>query len=256
MNLTILNFPFQLHPGLIPNFRAAIVEQVGLGHHLFHGHDNSEQGVTKYSNEYPLIRFAIRKGRAQIVGMGPGADAIIRHLLPAIPDTLVIANQPYDTVGYFLKTARWEPEVLSEYQSFGLYQWIGLNKENYEAWKQHEGKESARRLILDKCLTGHLRASAEAAGLSKPQRGRIVARVLRQDKVKRMKWHSTKLVGFNVVAEANFVPPFGLGLGRCHSFGFGEVCSENSYRALTVTKRKTRKIQEPQQGEGGMEISA
>lgn len=239
MTLTTLQFPFPLHPHQIPNFRAAIVEQVGLGHHLFHGHDNSEQGVTKYSNEYPLIRFAIRKGRAQIVGIGAGADAIIRHLLPVLPDTLVIAGKPCDTIGYFLKTSRWEPEVLAEYRSFGVYQWIALNKENYEAWKVHEHSEGARRLILDKCLTGHLRAAAQAAGIGKEQRGRIVARVLRQDKVKRIKWHGTKLVGFNVVAEANLVPPFGLGLGRCHSFGFGEVCSERSYGALAGNQKGT-----------------
>jgi hypothetical protein len=256
MNLTTLNFPFPLHPAQIPNFRAAIVEQVGLGHHLFHGHDNSEQGVIKYSNEYPLIRFAVRKGRAQIIGIGKGADAIIRHLLPVLPETLVIAGQPCDTVGYFLKTSRWEPEILSEYRSFGLHQWIALNKENYEAWKAHEHSEGARRLILDKCLTGHLRASAQTAGLGKEQRGRIVARVLRQDKVKRIKWHNTKLVGFNIVAEANFVPPFGLGLGRCHSFGFGELCSEQSYRVLNGRKRKPRKNGNNNEGggENGMEM--
>lgn len=240
MNLTHLQFPFPLHPGLIPNFRAAIVEQIGLGHQLFHGHDNSEQGVTKYSNEYPLIRFAIFRGRPQIIGMGAGARAIIQHLLPAIPDTLVIAGQPCDTTGWKLKTSHWEPEVLSEYQSFGLYQWVGLNKENYEAWKAHDGKESARRLILDRCLTGHLRALAQAAGLDKQQRSRIVARVLRQDRVKKIEWHGTKLIGFDVVAEANFVPPYGLGLGRCHSFGFGEVCSERGYAALTDLKRKPK----------------
>ncbi|MFT6001177.1 MAG: hypothetical protein ACI81P_003646 [Neolewinella sp.] len=257
MNLTTLNFPFKLHPALIPNFRAAIVEQIGLGHHLFHGHDNSEQGVTKYSNEYPLIRFAVRKGRAQLIGIGAGADAIIRHLLPVLPDTLVIAGQPCDTIGYFMKTSRWEPEVLPEYRTFGVHQWIALNKENYLAWKAHEHSEGARRLILDKCLTGHLRALAQTAGLDKEQRSRIVARVLRQDKVKRITWHRTKLVGFNVVAEANFVPPFGLGLGRCHSFGFGEVCSEGSYRALNARKRKLENTNKNDDSDGqqdGMEM--
>lgn len=242
MNLTTLNFPFKLHPALIPNFRAAIVEQVGLGHHLFHGHDNSEQGVTKYSNEYPLIRFAVRKGRAQIVGIGPGADAIIRHLLPVLPDTFIIADQPYDTIGYFLKTSRWDPKILTEYQTFGIHQWVALNKENYEAWKAHEHSDGARRLILDRCLTGHLRAAAENAGISKKDRFRIVARVLKQDKVKRIKWHGTQLVGFNVVAEANFILPYGLGLGRCHSFGFGEVCSKGNYGVLNgnkIGKRET-----------------
>lgn len=238
MNQTTLTFPFHLHPGDIRGFRAAIVEQLGLGHRLFHGHDNSQPDETKYSNDYPLVRFCTHKGRAQIVGMGAGADAIIRHLLPVIPTTLVFAKQPHDTAGWRLGTRVWEPKILTEYQSFGLYQWVALNSENYTAWKEHDGKESARRLILDRCLTGHLRALGETAGLGKEQRSRIVARVLRQDKVKKLNWHNTQLIGFNVVAEANFLPPYGLGLGRCHSFGFGEVCSERNYAALTQLKKK------------------
>jgi len=238
MQIVTLQFPFQLHPGLIPNFRAAIVDHVGIGHHLFHGHDNSEQGKTKYSNAYPLIRFAVRKGFAQIMGMGEGCDAIIRYLLPAIPSTFVIAGRPYDTAGWRMNTYEWEPLILPEYRSFSLYQWVALNKGNYKSWKEYVGNDGARRLILDRCLTGHLRALAETCGLDQPSRQRIVARVLQQDRVKKINWHGTRLVGFDVVAEANFQPPLGLGLGRCHSFGFGEVCSPTAYAALTNVKLK------------------
>jgi hypothetical protein len=239
MQITTLTFPFRLHPSLIPNFRAAVVEQIGLGHQLFHGHDNSEPGVTKYSHAYPLIRFTLHKGRAQLVGMGAGGDAIIRHLLPAIPDTFVIAETPYDTVGWRLSTQEWNPEVLQEYQTFGLFRWIALNAENYAAWTAHKDREAAQRLVLDRCHTGHLRALAEATGIDQPQRSRIVARVLRQDKVKKITWHGNAFVAFNVVAEANFLPRYGWGLGRCLSFGFGEVCSERAYAHLTVGKKKT-----------------
>ena len=237
MNLTTLTLPISLHPAHIPNFRAAIVEHLGLGHELFHGHDNREAGVTKYSNAYPLIRFAVHKGRAQVIGMGEGARAIVRHLVPLLPDTLTIAGESHDIRSYRLKSSIWEPEVLPEYCAFGLYQWIALNKENYTDWKKHEGHDGARRLLLDRCLTGHLRALAEAAGIEKAERMRIVARVLRQDKVKSIEWHGNKFVAFNIVAEANFQPPYGFGLGRCHSFGFGEVCSERHYRSLTKVKR-------------------
>ena len=256
MNVTTLQFPFQLHPARIPNFRAAIVEQVGLGHYLFHGHDNSEPGTVKYSNDYPLIRFAVRKGRAQIIGIGAGADAIIRHLLPVIPTTLVVAGQPCDTVGYRLSTGFFDTKILSEYREFGLYQWIALNGENYTAWKAHESNEGARRLLLDRCLTGHLRALAETAGLEWQQRSRIVARTLRLDNVKRISWHKTKLVGFNVVAEANFMPYYGLGLGRCHSFGFGEVCSENQYRILNGGGRKSSNREQRDEDDDGAELAS
>ncbi|MBB4080311.1 hypothetical protein GGR28_002945 [Lewinella aquimaris] len=232
MQLTTLTFNFPLHPSDIRAFRASIVEVVGLGHHLFHGHDNSEAGVTKYSNTYPMIRFAVRRGRGCIVGMGSGADAVIRHLLPVLPDTLTIAGTPHHTADYRLEMKNWDPEITRTPQPFGLYQWMALNKENYLDWKKQEGNEVARRFVLDRCLTGHLRALAEAAGIATADRMRIVARVLRQDRVKRIQWHNNKFIAFDAVAEANFLPPYGLGLGRCHSFGFGEVCSSFQYKNL------------------------
>jgi hypothetical protein len=238
MQIATLTFPFSLHPGDIPKFRGAIVNAVGLGHTLFHGHDNSEQGKTKYSNQYPLIRYTVQKGQAQIIGMGAGADAIIRYLLSALPSDLLLGERYCPTSGYQLKMEDWVPELQPEEYTFGLFRYIALNKKNYQAWKTLEGKDPARHELLGACVTGHLRALAETAA-PELDRQQIAARILSVDKVKRIKWHNTPLVGFDLVACANFIPPFGLGLGRCHSFGFGEVCSRERYYRLT-NKKTTR----------------
>ncbi|MEM8584680.1 MAG: CRISPR-associated endonuclease Cas6 [Bacteroidota bacterium] len=239
MQISTLTFSFPLHPGDTRAFRAAVVEQVGLGNSLFHGHDNSEPGVTKYTNQYPLMKFGVFRGRAYIMGMGAGAQAILRQLIPALPDQLYIAGRPCNTSDFKLTNRQWEPEILSEYRTFGLYRWIALNNDNYTSWKEHEGRPAARRLILDRCLTGQLRNLAKQTNLA-DQRERIVANTLRVDKVKRIEWKSAKLIAFNVVAEANFNPYYGLGLGRVHSFGFGEVCSERQYQKLNMIRKKTK----------------
>lgn len=232
MHLTTLTFNFPLHPGDIPAFRAAIVEVVGLGHELFHGHDNSEQGVTRYSNEYPLIRFAVHRGQPRIVCLGVGARAVVRHLLPILPDVLYIAGRPCSTANWQMKNEQWDPVLMPTFQPFALYKWMALNKKNYLSWKAHEGNEGAREMILNRCLTGQLRALAEAVDPTIDRR-RIEARIIRKDQTKRTRWHGNQFIVFNVVAETNFLPPFGLGLGRCNSFGFGEVCSKDTYRILT-----------------------
>jgi hypothetical protein len=240
MQITKLSFRFALHPGEIPKFRAAILGCLGLGHKLFHGFDNSVPGQTKYSNQYPLVNFGVYKGRGQITGMGPGADAIIRFLLPVLPTELYIGDRACATTDYGLKVSNWDAQIMDEPYTFGLYRWMALNKKNYQDWKKLEGNEAARAMLLGRCLTGHLRACAEAAD-SRLDRQAIEAEILQVDKVKMIRWHGAQLVTFNAIACANFIPPFGLGIGRCHSFGFGEVCGEKAYGHLTRPKRELSK---------------
>jgi len=239
MQLTTLTFPFSLHPGDIPKFRAAIIGCLGTGHRLFNGFDNSEQGVEKYSNAYPLVEYGVYKGKARIRGIGDGADAILRYLLTALPDDLIIGDRYCSTTDYKLDVSTWTPELLPEQYTFGLYRYLPLNKKNYKAWKALEGNEPARHELLGSCLTGHLRALAETAapGLNRKQ---IEARILSVDKVKMTRWHGNRFVVFDLVACANFIPPFGLGVGRCHSFGFGEVCNKNRYYHLAAKRPQTQ----------------
>jgi hypothetical protein len=232
MQFTTLTFPFSLHPGDVRGFRAAICECLGHGHQLFNGHDNSKPAGKQFSNAYPLVRFGVHKGKARITGMGRGADAIVRHLLPVLPDTLTFANRTVDSSHYDLGMKNWNPELLPQPYTFGLHQWIALNKPNFGEWKKLEGKPAAREMLLSRCLTGHLRALAEAVA-PKVDRMEIVAEVLQVDRVKKMTWYHTPLIGFNVVAKANFIPQHGLGLGRCHSFGYGEVCGQKRYEHLS-----------------------
>ena len=237
MQITTLHFPFRLHAGDIRAFRAALVECVGLEHSIFHGHDNSNPEQPNYTNEYPLVRFGVRKGYPVVTGVAQGAEALIRYLLPAVPRQLIIAGKPYSTDGYRLRTRHYEVTLKEEIQVFGLYRWIPLNKNNYDDWKALEGKESARQMLLNRCLTGHLRAMAENLAPD-IDRNQVEGQVLKVDAVKRVRWHGNDFVAFNVVASANYAPPYGLGLGRCHSFGFGEIYSERSYYALLGAPKK------------------
>ncbi|SEQ59994.1 CRISPR-associated endonuclease Cas6 [Neolewinella agarilytica] len=240
MQIVTLTFPFSLHPGDIPKLRAAIIGCLGTGHHLFNGFDNSEQGVEKYSNAYPLVEYSVYKGKARIQGIGTGADAILRYLLTALPDDLLIGERYCRTTDFKLEVSTWTPELLPEQFTFGLYQYLPLNKKNYKAWKALEGNEPARLELLGSCLTGHLRALAETADPNL-DRKQIEARILSVDKVKMTRWHGNQFVTFNLVACANFIPPFGLGVGRCHSFGFGEVCGKERYARLSASRRQSKK---------------
>lgn len=219
-----LNLP--LHPGNIPGFRAAIAELVGLEHELFHGHNNAEEASYQHHRAYPLIQYASRRGRATLIGLGEGADALRQQLLPHLPSALHFVGQSHPILGMNMQERSVELQVLEQPQTFGLYGWLALNAENYAEWKA-KPTDDERVTLLNRALSGHLRALAERFEVSDYKS--IQGTVLRIDNQKRVRWHGTELVRFHVLAQSNLAIPYGAGLGRAAAFGFGELMSETYY---------------------------
>lgn len=245
MQTLTLTFPFRLPPYELPALRGAINELVDPKGELtdpiatcFHNHQSRKNPYFVW--EYPKIRYSLYRGKATVTGIGPGVMAIMQYLMPRLLETreLWINGQPYNTTGF--RTAHGEVELVlqDEPRRFGLHRWVALNNVNYRQWKKLEGKPEARQMLLQRALTGHLRAMAESLA-PEIDREAIEAKVISVDQQKRINGYKTQLVGFNVVAETRLVPPVGLGVGRSVAFGFGEVVPASVYyRLLEVRDKK------------------
>lgn len=233
MQLTTLTLNLLLHPGNLSAFRASIVEQVGQEHHIFHNHDNS-RGQDHHHWGYPCIQYAVRRGRATIIGIGEGSEAIKRILIPRLPDELSMAGHTYPIGDYRMKSQIIETAWEEHPQRYGLAGWLALNKENYHLWKSTEDAD-IRRTVLNQALTGHLRVLA--SGLELPNPKQALGDVLRIDKRKRIQWHGTQLISFDALIQCNLNLIPGIGMGRITAFGFGEVMSEGYYRAYRNSRR-------------------
>ena len=232
--VAVLSLGFNLHPSRIPHLRAAIVERVGLANSLFHGHDNSNS-KSKYTNKTALIQYSIDRGQAQIIGVKDGKEAILKCLLPVYSGRLTIGGEEYHSQNWKISMFDFCPKISDFYTTFGLYKWIALNKENYLNWKFLNSNETARRVLLNKCLTEHLKIIGDLF-LPKEETSKILARILRIDNVKMIRWHGTNLITFSVIAESNLNLFENLCVGKCRSFGFGQVLSESKYKALVSKK--------------------
>lgn len=226
MRILTLTLNLPLHSGDIPGFRAAIAELVGLEHELFHGHNNDPEVLYQHNRAYPLIQYAARRGRATLIGLGEGADALRQILLPRLPGELHFAGQTRPINGMNMQERSVELQVLEQPQTFGLYGWLALNAENYAEWKA-KATDTERIPLLNRALSGHLRALAERFEV--PDYKSIQGTILRIDNQKKVRWHGTELVRFHVLAQANLSIPYGAGLGRAAAFGFGELMSETYY---------------------------
>jgi hypothetical protein len=236
MRILTLSLQLPLHAGDIPGFRAAIIELMGAEADPFHGHNNAADATDPYLRAYPLVQYAVRRGRATLIGIGEGADALRQLLLPRLPQALFFAGEPRPILGMNFQERVFEWKFLETPESFGLSGWLALNAENYQEWKTDTDHDE-RIALLSRALTGHLRAMAER--LQVPDYKAIHAAVLRVDNQKRVQWHGTDLVRFDVLAEANIALPFGIGLGRAAAFGFGELLSEPEFeRRLSRARQR------------------
>lgn len=226
MRILTLTLDMPLHPGDIAGFRAAISELVGSEADLFHQHVPQAEEAGGLRWEYPLIQYAVCRGRAMITGMEAGADALRQRLLPVLGDTLTFAGQPHHISGFSVQERQEALQVREEMQPFTLQGWLALNDTNYALWKSVE--EPALRMgVLSSALTGHLRAFAQRVGFSEYKE--IEARIEAVDNQKKVRWHGVDLLRFDVQAVSNLLPPEGIGIGRAAAFGFGQVQSPTQY---------------------------
>lgn len=236
MRILTLSLSLPLHAGDIPAFRGGIVELVGPEHELFHNHDNALADAEHYQWGYPLVQYATRRGRATLIGLGAGADAIQQVLIPKLFGQLQFAGRAYGFQGLQLKEYQHPWQLLDEPQQFGLYGWMALNKTNYEDWKSDEHAE-ARQAILDRALTGQLRVLAKAVGIQELEQ--IVGRVVQVDNQKRAAFHGTQLVRFHALVSSTLSLPHGIHIGRAAAFGFGEVIPVQVYQRIISYQTRT-----------------
>jgi hypothetical protein len=240
MQLITLTFNTPLHPGNITAFRAAMAECAGLEHELFHQHDNSSDAKgQKLHWKYPLIQYRVAQGLAKIVGINAGADAIRKHLLPNLPSQITCAGQIMDLSQCTIHKQDIPLSITDSAQAFGVYGWLALNKQNYETW-QKGNDEVAQLRTLDQAITGHLRAFAEGVDLSWAKL--IQANITAILDVKKVKWHGTDLVRFDVQVESCFVPPPEISIGRMSAYGFGEVMAPEYFERATRLRSRKRNM--------------
>ncbi len=240
MRILTLSLNIPLHPGDLPAFRGGIVELVGQEHHIFHNHDNALPDADHHHWGYPLVQYAVRRGRATLIGLGAGADALQQVLIPKLFGQLQFAGREYGFKGLQLQECHHDWQLLEAPQLFGLYGWLALNKVNYEDWKSNTIPE-ARQAILERALTGHLRVLAKAVGIRELEQ--VFGKVVQVDNQKRATFHGTQLVRFHALVASTLSLPHGINIGRAAAFGFGEILPVRVYQNMMRHQAKKMDIE-------------
>lgn len=202
----------------IPQFRGAVISTVGRDNNLlFHNHKGDG---FRYS--YPLIQYKRLRGKAAIVCMGDGVDAVRallckeqavivlsdRHLLNLAVGKVVIQNCCFAVC----------PECIYEY---GLRRWLPFNSENYQRYCSIQNL-SDRIEMLERIVIGNVLSMA--GGLNMFVDKRIVAKITSiREYPRTIQFKGVKMVAFDVIFLTNIELPENVGLGKGCSIGFGVV---------------------------------
>lgn len=225
MRLLSLTFQLDLPARDIAGFRGALARAAGFEQDIFHNHDGEG---SKLHYRYPLVQYRSDRGQAGIVGMDAGADAILQWYSDSGGE-LVHNDQTHRLIFEKIDIRQCEIEYYSTPRSYTLRQWLPLNQARYEAWRNMPtlGERIAE---LERLLAANILTFCRAVGWRLPQKFDL--RISEITRTYTTGFLGNRHIAFDLSFTSTLRLPYGIGLGKAVSHGFG-VC-----RPLRAPRRK------------------
>lgn len=211
-----LSFDLPLYPRQIAQWRGAVALQAGWEQDLFHNHKSTQNTLATYFR-YPLIQYRSEWGKAAILGLGDGVDAL-RAWIFQHPASINIGAKSYPLRMSHLQEEEYALHLLHTSHRYRLMNWLPLNQENYQRWLALD-QLTHRVQLLEEILTGHILAFA--AGVDWRIQGALVVHLLAINEMRKVRFRQHDRIAFNVLFRVNATLPSGIALGRAAGHGFG-----------------------------------
>lgn len=215
MRLLSLAFDLPLPRRHIAGFRAAVARAAGYELDLLHNH--RDDGSVQY--RYPLVQYRSERGKAAIIGIDEGGDAIYNWYNKS--NNRLLWNDAEHTLRIERIDVRpYEIEYHPAPRPYRLMQWVALNEKNYRNWQQMPGLLE-RTTELERLLAAHILSFCRAVNWRLPQR--LEVQITDMPEIRRTRFLGVNMIGFDLEFLSNLAIPYGIGLGKAVSHGFG-VC--------------------------------
>ncbi|MCH8555013.1 MAG: hypothetical protein LAT76_07630 [Schleiferiaceae bacterium] len=214
----MVTFQNDLQPHEIALFRGAIGNLMRDGSVLFHNHIGDQ---LRYA--YPMIQYKIKGGKAIIVCVNEGADAIYQLLSKGPLQFRIGAREEAFTVATFQQES-FVVRLTNRPKLYDLNNWLALNESNYRSFNNLRTNEE-RVALLERILVNNILDFAKGAGWRIDEQ--IQVQILEVQKQYPLKHKGVPLLAFNLTFAANVVLPSFIGLGKATSSGHGTVRIKN-----------------------------
>lgn len=203
----------------VPALRGAIIAKVGQKHILFHNHEGDN-----YRYAYPLIQYKQLYGNAAMVCIGEGVEEI--HRFFSSPNwELEISGRTLPMKIKQLEMNDFTLQVWNQTFDYELRDWIALNPHSYQEYR-HLTDDSARQNFLAKKLIGNILSFAKGIDwhIDKEISLQITSPIISSN----LRVKDVQMMGFSLRFRTNVSLPYGMGLGKSVSLGYGVVSKQSA----------------------------
>lgn len=213
--IKILNVRFnnELRNDEVGLFRGAVLAKLQEASSvLFHNHLG-----TNFRYSYPLIQYKRQGGKASIVCLEEGTEAI-GELFASGDFCFRIGSR---TVRMEIASITARQVLVQLWDTLFVYRlnrWLPLNEENYRVYQTLEGLAD-RYVFLEKKLIGNILSFAK--GMDIYFENRVVCKIVEVEEPYWISYKGVRMMAFNLCFKSNISLPEGIGLGKGVSLGNG-----------------------------------
>jgi hypothetical protein len=212
--ILIIRFANEITTEELPFFRGAIIGKVPNELTLFHNHID-----TGFRYSYPLIQYKRINGKAAIVCIGEGTEAI-GNFFASADFNLQIGNRQATFQIENMQASQWLLQPWDDTFSYTISRWLPFNSDNYAKYKQLNGMVE-RVQMLEQLLVGNILSMC--TGLGVHVESAITCQVQAISREYICKYKGIKMQAINLTFRTNVYLHNFIALGKGVSQGFGIV---------------------------------
>jgi hypothetical protein len=207
-------FDQRLHPRNITQFRGAVNAHAGDRDVLFHNH--REDG---FRYDYPLIQYKVSGGKASIVCVDRGTEAI-HHLFDGTPVELTIGGKTMRYEVEDLRARKINLRIGREKKVYDIINWLPFSQDNYQHFRSLRDPAEVSR-FLEELLKGNILSFANGVGWDMD--GEIAVDFFQNASHGSLPFKGVQMHTVTGAFQTNVELPPGIGLGKGSSIGFGTI---------------------------------
>ena len=215
IKILIIRFENEINSNEIECFRGAILQLIGQDNILFHNH----LGENKYNYNYPCIQYKRIGGKAAIVCIEEGTEAI-GQFFAAGSFNVRIGEREVTLEVERIQAHQTLVQVWENMFTYRIRKWLPLNQENYAKYLALDSL-AEKYAMLEKLLTGNILSFAKGVGIHFEKQ--VECKITEIDEQRLITYKGVKMMAFDAEFKCNVSLPDYIGLGKGVSLGMGMV---------------------------------